>query len=699
MQGFHSTFGDPLPDVIDNKLWRLLLSSLLGLWLVIVLVLLAPGAVGAAAPGTSYTIAARVDLDSGVVDVNQTVAFRNQTGQHLDELVFHVVPAEYGAFTLVSIDVGGRTARGDLDGIVLTIPLPTSLGPGDSTTVQLAYRLRVPRPGTIRFGQASGVLALGNWYPVLAVHRGDWDRHQYTEVGDAFVTEVADYDVTLRLNRPATVAHGGTAIESGPTGYRFTGTALRDFALAISSRYVTRQVVVDGIPVVAHVLPENTAAASELLRTGSEVVRWGSARLGRFPYPSLHIAETFSDNPNWVGQEYPGLIYIGTIALRGGGGIDSYLSYLVAHEVIHQWFYGLVGSDQVREPWVDEAFATYLSYRFYADNYPAVYAGQIARLRAQWAAVSRRLGDRKVNTGVFDYTSESDYFAVVYRRGAIFLDDLHALIGDRAFFDLCREFIAANAGDIARGVDFLRQAQTAGGEPALALIREHFDYPEFARRDANATNWPIQNGHFFAEANGRGGAGGVGYTVTNAGEIRFWDEFRRLGGIEALGYPASHRFVLDGFTVQIFQKAVLQWRPEVQRAYFLNVLDRLSAAGRDDWLAAQRFTPPAADTSADAGLAWPAVVERHRALLDAAPALRSAYLRHPDWLDRYGLPMAYVEYPDLRVVRGQRAVLQQWKVDRPWARAGEVTIANGGDLLKEAGLAPATAVIPSPAPN
>ncbi|MBI2935006.1 MAG: N-acetylmuramoyl-L-alanine amidase, partial [Chloroflexi bacterium] len=81
------------------------------------------------------------------------------------------------------------------------------------------------------------------------------------------------------------------------------------------------------------------------------------------------------------------------------------------------------------------------------------------------------------------------------------------------------------------------------------------------------------------------------------------------------------------------------------------------------------------------------------ALLDANPAIKSRYLGTPDALNVYGLPVSrVVDNGNHFVVRFQRTVMQQWKVDVPWARAGQVTIANGGDIAKEAGLLPPEAV-------
>ncbi|MGI5837534.1 MAG: hypothetical protein ACOX87_13735, partial [Chloroflexota bacterium] len=213
-------------------------------------------------------------------------------------------------------------------------------------------------------------------------------------------------------------------------------------------------------------------------------------------------------------------------------------------------------------------------------------------------------------------------------------------------------------------------------------------------------DYAVQDGWFYSQANGFGGAGGVGYTVTDADGITFWTEFQRLGGVDVVGYPVTQRFIWDGFVTQAFQKLVFQWRPESNSVAFVNVFDDMARLGFDGWLAAHRHTPAAFDTSEDTGLPFEQVVTRHVALMDENPNLRQVYLDTPDWLNRYGLPVSWADYEHLYVVRAQRAVLQQWKTDMPWAKAGDVVVANGGDLAKEAGMWPLEAMAPvsSPAP-
>jgi Cellulase (glycosyl hydrolase family 5) len=216
---------------------------------------------------------------------------------------------------------------------------------------------------------------------------------------------------------------------------------------------------------------------------------------------------------------------------------------------------------------------------------------------------------------------------------------------------------------------------------------------------ARGVDYDIPHGHFFTQTNGRRDSP-AGFAVADDGGVPMWSGFNSLGGVDVLGYPVTRRFQMDGFTVQGFQKAVLQWHPENKSFAFLNTFDLLHDRGRDGWLAVYRQTPPPADTKPDAGLAWDKVVARHLAMLDKVPPpLHDAFLGDPDWLDHYGLPVATQETQNSVVVRAQRAALQYWKEDVPWAAKGSVSVANGGDLAKEAGVFPWLAVTPENAPR
>ncbi|GEM_PF-6874989 len=217
---------------------------------------------------------------------------------------------------------------------------------------------------------------------------------------------------------------------------------------------------------------------------------------------------------------------------------------------------------------------------------------------------------------------------------------------------------------------------------------------------AGSADFSLPNGHFYTQANGQGGGvGQPGFGITDDDGIPFWSAFSRDGGVGALGYPISSRFALSGNPAQATQKAVLEWNGS--SVSLVNVLDVLHDAGFDGALQAQYFTPPPADGSPDAGLAWSQVVARHQGFLAGNPALQAAYFAVVDPITLYGLPMSLPVTEDggaVVVVRLQRAVLQQWLTAQPWAAAGQVTVANAGDLAKAAGLLPAAALTPQPPP-
>ena len=220
--------------------------------------------------------------------------------------------------------------------------------------------------------------------------------------------------------------------------------------------------------------------------------------------------------------------------------------------------------------------------------------------------------------------------------------------------------------------------RSTGGAPAVP--------PAPAPVPAGEADFPIANGRFFTQT---GGGGGRGYAVTDDSAVRFWSELNRLGGVAAVGYPASQRFQWDGFTVQVFQRVVFQWRPESSSVAFVNVFDRLHDLGKDDFLLRVRQTPPPRAFE-DGGKPWDQVVRAHLAVMDAYPAIRAKYADVVgDPIQASGLPVSDVtDMGNHYALRAQRVVFQQWKQDVPWAKAGQVTVALGGDIAKETGVLP-----------
>ena len=205
-------------------------------------------------------------------------------------------------------------------------------------------------------------------------------------------------------------------------------------------------------------------------------------------------------------------------------------------------------------------------------------------------------------------------------------------------------------------------------------------------RGAPESDYSVPGGWFYTQGGGDTPRPDDGFAVVDDGQARFWTAFQAHGGVAGVGYPISRRFNWDGFVTQVMQKSVFQWRPETGTVAFVNVFDDLSRLGFDDQLE-DRLVPRPEAFAGESGLDFGQVIARRIALLDAEPKLRAAYDAVADPLNAYGLPQSrVVDYDGLRAIRLQRAVLQIWTSDFPWASAGTVTVANGGDLAKQVGL-------------
>ncbi len=460
----------PEPDPLPNRAIRVFLVVLLAF-----VSLAEPwGAtrdtpVARAATLPAYRIEAALDLDAGRLAARQVVAFTNRTGQPLESVVFRVVPNVVGRFALDASLVDGQPRQARIEGSVLELSLAGPLAPEATATIELGYAIALPRQQGRLTATSRGV-TLGNWAPLLAVWRGDWDRRQYVDVGDAFYSEVADYDVTLTTNRPAIVAGTGRLVEQDGTRWRFEGSGVRDFALAASPAYAAQTMEIDGTSVTGYAFSPSRARL--YAERGAEFVRWFGARLGPYPYPNLAIVD--GDLPaSYGGMEYPGLVLI-SAQINAPVPIDgSTLDVLLAHEIAHQWFYSWVGNDQLADPWLDEAFAQYLPTLYYADVRPDLYQGVLDRSTARGTA------GRPVDSTVYDFPDDGPYFGVVYRRGARFLHALRGRLGDAQFLALLHEHIATHRDRLATPRAFLDLAQSATTANLNPLFAEYFSYAAF----------------------------------------------------------------------------------------------------------------------------------------------------------------------------------------------------------------------------
>ncbi len=385
----------------------------------------------------------------------------------IDELWFHVYPSsdffngQGGDFEVLNISIPGvgplQWEIGGSDGSLLRVELGRRLQPFETVQVEVRFRERIPEVDE-RFGFQDGVFSLGNWYPILAVFKGgEWQYRPYYPWGEAFYSLVADYDVYITVDRGYEVAATGVLQDVEAVGdqrvFHWKAEMVRDFAMAISNRFVVANTTIGDVNVYAYVLRENVNFTSEILEVTVRALRIYSELFGPYVYPELRMAEV----AGWYGgMEYPMLIFLSKAAIEGCGGEG--LEVVISHEVAHQWWYAAVGNDQAIEPWLDEALATYSEVIYFEMLYGREKGeGVLSKyVKRQFYDYARSARDRPVLSSVYDFGEDSvAYTRTAYQKGALVLHMLRSVIGDESFFKGLRLYAERFRFKVASTADFL----------------------------------------------------------------------------------------------------------------------------------------------------------------------------------------------------------------------------------------------------
>ncbi len=418
---------------------------------------------------TRYWIQADVALDptgsSAILEGVARIRFTSPLAQPLDDLVLMLWPndAQYAAvMTAGPAWIDGQVVDPEplSNGLGLSFKLTMPLAPGATLDVTLPYRLessaaiRPAAPG--RFGFAEGVFIAPTFYPLVPrlSPDGEWQTQAAPPGGDTTNSDIAFYDVRLTVPGETVVAATGSELErlsnaDGTVTVRFASGPVRDFAFALG-RLRQAESTAGDIIVRAWVLEEHAAEAQSTARVAARAVQAFEDLLGPYPYDELDVV----DAPGaFGGIEYPALVYIGVI---GEPGDDL----VIVHEVAHQWFYALIGNDQLDEPWLDEAAASYAEVLYLeAIGEPQAATGLLDQFRLILRATGE--ADTPIGLPISAYASESDYGVFVYLKGALFFDALRSRLGESAFLAFLRDYDARHRYGFATSASFQETAEAA----------------------------------------------------------------------------------------------------------------------------------------------------------------------------------------------------------------------------------------------
>ena len=255
----------------------------------------------------------------------------------------------------VRIEAPARAGAEAVRCSALEVRLPAALAPGGGTSVSLTFSIDV-RKADDRFGHAGKIVLLGNVIPVLAVE-DDRGLHleRYSANGESFYSLAARWDARLRIPARLRAASTGAVraehVRRGTRTIHVATAQARDFGLAVGP-FRVRTTTARGVRIRAFSRPHARNVAADL-RAARRTVDALSRRLAPYGGRELDVVLLGGGVGGFDGMEYPELVF--TVPFGD----------VIAHETAHQWWYGLVGDDQFRDPWLDESFATYFEQRLY----------------------------------------------------------------------------------------------------------------------------------------------------------------------------------------------------------------------------------------------------------------------------------------------------------------------------------------------
>jgi transcriptional regulator with XRE-family HTH domain len=427
--------------------------------------------------GTAYSMDVYLDYAEHKLDVQERIDYTNVTSDTLSDLMLNVqAVCGKGTFKLgdVKVDIDGELVQPEVLPLDVTqrVVLPRELAPNGQVTLYLDFVLNLPKISPdaefskANIGYSKQAVSLGNWYPVLAHYRGEkgWYGLTCFEIGDPYVTDVADYHVTITTTQGVVVAGTGQETHQG-NRWEYEAKQARSFAFAASDVYQVASGQTGGINVFSYYFPANQDAGEAVLQTAIQAMDLFTELYGPYPYADYRLAETEFAG----GMEFSGLTFLGSAFFDQYDGTSrTPLIPLTAHEVSHQWFYGLVGNDQVTEPWLDEAPAEYSSYLYYERYLPDDTDWWWFYAVDQWAPAG------KIDYLIHIFRSNREYMDAVYRRGAMFMRDLRQTMGDPAFLGFLKEYQRRYAYQIATSRDFFRLVQEFTTADLIPLQEEYF---------------------------------------------------------------------------------------------------------------------------------------------------------------------------------------------------------------------------------
>lgn len=367
----------------------------------------------------NYTINVALDTEKKILKGQEILEWKNTSTDNISELQFHLYLNAFRDKNSTFMKESGGQLRGDVvdasvknnlgfidiesmkvrngenltksikfiqpddlndkDKTVISVALSKPLRPNESITLDINYKAKLPKIFA-RTGFADNYFLVGQWFPKIGVYepagmryatKGQWNCHQF-HANTEFYADFGTYKVSMTVPKDYKVAATGVFQSESPhtnntKTITYMADDVHDFAWTASPRFIITERQWKHVKIKAVMQPEHTGSTERYFNSAITALNYFEKHLGKYPHTVLSLIDPPVNGAGSGGMEYPTFITCGT-----AWGLPRGLKFpeiVTVHEFGHQYFQGMLASNEFEESFLDEGFNQYYEGRIMDENY------------------------------------------------------------------------------------------------------------------------------------------------------------------------------------------------------------------------------------------------------------------------------------------------------------------------------------------
>ncbi|MBL0303145.1 MAG: M1 family metallopeptidase [Cytophagaceae bacterium] len=336
------------------------------------------------------------------------------------------------------------------DKTVFKVKLNQSVKPGQTIELDIFFKAVLPKIFARTGWARDDFFMVGQWFPKIGVLEkdGTWNCHQF-HGNTEFYSDFGTYNVSITLPERFVVGASGLKIseqrnKDKTKTFKYLAQNVHDFAWTASPKYIKTEKKYKGISITALMQPEHQYMVDRYFESAQNAISYMETHVGKYPHPSLVLVDPSLAASGAGGMEYPMLITLGSY--WGIGKNIRMQEVVTIHEFVHQYFQGMLASNEFENSWMDEGFTQYFEGKIMDRFYPKGSQVDLLGFKLNDLAVSRSSYTgmdfpeiTEIRRNSWQYPSGT-YGVMSYFKTATWLKTLEGLLGEKNMMLLMKTY-------------------------------------------------------------------------------------------------------------------------------------------------------------------------------------------------------------------------------------------------------------------